>query len=161
MRVLLFALICSVFGFTSCENEEEETGIDPFLEELIVLVNEVRSEGCNCGDAYYPAVGTLEWNELLINAAQLHANDMGVNDFFSHTGSDGSSAGDRITAQGYSWSAYGENIARGQDSPEDVMQSWLNSTGHCANIMNENFTEIGVGYYAEGNYWVQVFAKPQ
>lgn len=158
MKYLIF--ITMFFTFLSCEKEEEDTGIDPFLEELIVLVNEVRSEGCNCGEEYYPAVGELNWNDLLIEAAQQHANDMGMNDFFSHTGSDGSSAGDRITAQGYTWSTYGENIARGQNSPEAVMQSWLNSPGHCANIMNGNFTAFGAGFYANGNYWVQVFAKP-
>jgi uncharacterized protein YkwD len=159
MKYLIF--ITMFFTFLSCEKEEEETGIDPFLEELISLVNETRSEGCNCGDEYYPAVGALTWNELLIQAAQQHANDMGTNDFFSHTGSDGSNAGERITEQGYNWSTYGENIARGQTSPEQVMDSWINSEGHCKNIMNGNFKEFGAGFYADGNYWVQVFAKSQ
>jgi uncharacterized protein YkwD len=79
--------------------------------------------------------------------------------YFSHTSKDGRSPGDRIIAQGFNWSAYGENIARGQTSEAAVMNGWLNSEGHCKNIMNARFTYVGVGM--EKNYWTQLFGSLQ
>jgi uncharacterized protein YkwD len=79
-------------------------------------------------------------------AAYLHSEDMVLNDFFSHTGSDGSSAGQRISRQGYPWRTYGENIAVGYPTVSSVIQGWLGSEGHCRNLMNPAFTEIGAGY---------------
>jgi uncharacterized protein YkwD len=84
-------------------------------------------------------------------AAYLHSSDMAVNQFFSHTGSDGSSPGDRITREGYAWRTYGENIAVGYPTVSAVLQGWLGSDGHCRNIMNPAFREIGAAY-AEGPY---------
>jgi uncharacterized protein YkwD len=75
----------------------------------------------------------------------------------SHTGSDGSSPGDRITRAGYTWSAYGENVAYGYATPEQVMNGWMNSPGHRANILNCSFKEIGVGLAQPGSYWTQDF----
>jgi uncharacterized protein YkwD len=79
-------------------------------------------------------------------AAYLHSEDMALNNFFSHTGSDGSSAGQRISLQGYPWSTYGENIAVGYPTVSSVIQGWLGSEGHCRNLMDPDFTEIGAGY---------------
>jgi uncharacterized protein YkwD len=81
---------------------------------------------------------------------------MNKNNYFSHTGLDGSSPGDRITRVGYNWRAYGENIAKGYTSEQAVMNGWLQSEGHCKNIMSSNVKEMGVG--RDGNYWTQVFA---
>jgi uncharacterized protein YkwD len=122
---------------------------------MLGLVNEVRSKGCTCGTTIMPAVPALAWNGLLAKAAYDHSNDMKMNGYFSHTGRDNRSPGERIKAAGYNWRTYGENIAMGQTTEQIVMKSWLNSEGHCKNIMNKNFKEIGVG--RAGNYWTQVF----
>ena len=122
---------------------------------ILDLVNEVRAKGCTCGATVMPAVPVLAWNKLLAKAAYDHSNDMKTNDYFSHTGGGSTTPGDRIRAAGYQWRAYGENIALGQTTEQVVMNSWLNSEGHCKNIMNKNFKDMGAG--RSGNYWTQVF----
>lgn len=111
----------------------------------------------------------LTLNLQLADAAQDHSNDMAKDDFFSHTGADGSTVATRVRASGYEYANAGENIAVGQTTAEQVVESWMNSPGHRANILNENFTEIGIGYtYLENDtgsvnynhYWTQVFGKP-
>ncbi|MGC2999485.1 CAP domain-containing protein [Streptomyces sp. G35A] len=96
-------------------------------------------------------------NATLTKAAQAHSADMAAHRNMSHTGSDGSSPGDRITRAGYSWSTFGENVAYGYTSPEQVMAGWMSSPGHKANILNCAFKEIGVGLAQPGNYWTQDF----
>ncbi len=104
-----------------------------------------------------------------MEAARQHSTDMGVNDVWSHTGSDGSSPGDRISAAGYGSSHWGENIAAGHNSPEAVMNTWMNSPGHRENMLTCAFQHIGVGYHYQINdggtygyryYWTQIFARP-
>ncbi len=111
----------------------------------------------------------LKLNSQLVNAAQNHSQNMAEDDFFSHTGEDGSSVSDRVQDTGYQYSRLGENIAAGQKTAEQVVQGWMNSPGHRANILNPNFTEIGIGYVFLENdtgsvnynyYWTQVFGNP-
>lgn len=125
--------------------------------ELLQLVNDVRTKGCTCGTTAMPAVGTLAWNDQLAKAAYDHSADMNTNNYFSHTGLDGSDPGQRIAAAGYSWSSWGENIANGYTTEQAVMNAWLGSEGHCKNIMNAGFKEMGLG--REGNYWTQDFGS--
>lgn len=94
-------------------------------------------------------------NSTLNTAAQRHSEDMASTGTMSHTGSDGSDPGERITRAGYTWSTYGENVAYGYSTPEQVMQGWMTSPGHKANILNCSFKEIGVGL--SGTYWTQDF----
>ncbi|MFD8814003.1 CAP domain-containing protein [Streptomyces sp. NPDC059627] len=94
----------------------------------------------------------------LPKVAQAHSEDMALHQNMSHSGSDGSSPGDRITSAGYTWSAYGENVAYGYASPEQVMAAWMASPGHKANILNCTFKEIGVGLARPNDYWTQDFA---
>lgn len=122
---------------------------------MLSLVNEARAQGCKCGTTSMPPVPALTWNDLLAKAAYNHSKDMKRNNYFSHTNMEGKSPGDRMNAVGYNWKAYGENIAQGQTTEQIVMDSWLQSEGHCKNIMNKNFKDIGVG--RSGNYWTQVF----
>jgi uncharacterized protein YkwD len=84
---------------------------------------------------------------------------MAARDFFDHTNPDGEDPGDRITAAGYRWSTYAENIARGQQTAADVMQAWMNSPGHRANILNCSVEETGLGVHEGdgGPWWTQVF----
>ena len=79
-------------------------------------------------------------------------------DAMSHTGSDGSDLRQRATRQGYLWSRLGENVAYGYTTPAGVVTGWLGSPGHCANIMNPDFTELGVGLH--GTFWTQLFGRP-
>lgn len=124
--------------------------------DILDMVNKVRKTGCDCGTTHMPPVNELVWSDVLADVAYGHSDDMKVNNYFDHKGSDNSKAGDRIKAAGYAYTTYGENIALGQPTETVVMNSWLNSELHCKNIMNANFKEMGVGRV--DNYWTQVFA---
>ncbi len=126
-------------------------------DQILQLVNDARQKGCTCGSTVMPAVPVLTWNDQLAKAAYDHSKDMFDNNYFSHTGLNGSTPGDRIKAAGYNWSGYGENIASGYTTEQQVMNAWLASEGHCKNIMSANIKEMGAG--REGNYWTQVFGK--
>jgi len=148
----------------SCTKQDSIISNDPpdnnsALNETLMLqlVNEQRQQGCNCGSVYYPPVPPLTWNNLLEDAALAHATDMYENNYFSHTGRDGSNAGDRINRTGYFWRAYGENIAKGYKTEQAVMDAWILSEGHCKNIMSPNFRELGAAKV--NNYWVQEFGS--
>jgi uncharacterized protein YkwD len=111
----------------------------------MALVNAHRAAGANCGSqGSFPTTTALAWNGALTQASLRHSDDMVVNNFFSHNGSDGSSAGDRATAAGYVWSTWGENIAAGQPTVSSVVAAWMASPGHCANIMRAQFRDIGL-----------------
>jgi uncharacterized protein YkwD len=125
-------------------------------EEVLALVNQHRAAGANCGSGNLPSAPALTMDPALRCAARVHSKDMADRGFFSHTNPDGESPWDRMEKAGYNWSWAGENIASGQGSPESVMSSWMNSSGHCENIMNPNFDHIGVGYYS-GPLWTQTF----
>ncbi|MFE9169675.1 CAP domain-containing protein [Streptomyces kebangsaanensis] len=115
---------------------------------VVELVNSERGKaGCS----------PLTVNATLTKAAQAHSEDMAAHRNMSHTGSDGSSPGDRITRAGYTWRTYGENVAYGYSTPEQVMAGWMSSPGHKANILNCSFKEIGVGLAQPGSYWTQNF----
>lgn len=107
--------------------------------------------------------GAVTYDARLGQAAQVHADDMLANGYFSHTGSDGSNAGDRIRAAGYVPRAWGENIARGQQSEAEVFQAWEDSPGHRANNHNPNFEDFALSKAGSGSnlYWVLVFASEQ
>ncbi|MFC3505013.1 CAP domain-containing protein [Micromonospora krabiensis] len=121
--------------------------------EVVDLVNAERAKaGC----------GALGIDDKLMTAAQRHSQDQADHQNMSHTGSDGSDAGDRLDRVGYTWRTYGENVAWNQKTPAAVMDAWMNSPGHRANILNCAFTEIGVGIASSnGPYWTQVFAAPR
>ncbi len=106
-----------------------------------------------------PALNPLTYNSLLQGAAQTHANDMSANDFFSHTGSDGKSVADRVTAQGYNGTTVMENIAMGQTSASAALDGWQKSYDHNQAILSSVPTEFALAW-APGNYWVMVLAKP-
>nr|WP_281392501.1 CAP domain-containing protein [Chitinophaga varians] len=118
---------------------------------LLSLVNDVRSKGCNCGGVQMPPVGPVVWNDLLEKAAYNFSVDMKTNNFFSHTSPSGSTPGNRLDAVGYKWNTYGENIAQGYSTEQAVIQAWIASPGHCKNIMNGSYKDMGVG--RAGTYW--------
>jgi uncharacterized protein YkwD len=135
-------------------------------KQMLTQVNTARSQSRNCGSDNYPATAALSWHCTLEEVANAHNRDMGDNNFFSHTGSDGLTVGDRVRNAGYDWSAVGENIAAGQQTITIVMAAWLDSPGHCANIMHSIYTEFGAASYrVVGSdypiYWTQVFTRPR
>ncbi|MFF0204032.1 sigma-70 family RNA polymerase sigma factor [Streptomyces sp. NPDC005017] len=118
--------------------------------QVLALVNAERAKaGCS----------PVTQNSTLDTAAQRHSDDMAARGFFDHTNPDGEDPGDRITAAGYTWSTYAENIARGQQTAADVMRSWMDSPGHRANILNCSVKETGLGVHqgSGGPWWTQVF----
>ena len=125
---------------------DPDPGVADIRDTFLDAVNQARSVGLVCGSTPYGPAPPVSWSENLAMAAYLHSEDMVLNNFFSHTGSDGSSAGERISRQGYPWRTYGENIAVGYPTVSSVIQGWLGSEGHCRNLMNPAFTEIGAGY---------------
>jgi len=133
--------------------------------QMLQLVNQARAAGANCGTSgTFGPTTPLTLNAQLNNAAQAHSQDQANTNTMSHTGSDGSDPGQRITAAGYNWQDWGENVAYGYADVTSVMQAWMNSPGHCANIMDPVFTNIGVGEAAATNgtlYWTQDFGKPE
>jgi uncharacterized protein YkwD len=99
-------------------------------------------------------------------AALGHSTDMANNNFFDHTGSSGQTLRSRAEAAGYAWSALGENIAAGTYSVNSVMQLWIDSPGHCANLMGASFINLGAAKFSNvssryGVYWTQVFGRPR
>ncbi|BFV55204.1 hypothetical protein KCMC57_up03080 [Kitasatospora sp. CMC57] len=122
-------------------------------QQVLDLVNTERSKnGC----------GPVKANSKLQAAAQGHSDDMAARNFFSHTNPDGNGPQPRIEAAGYRWSTWGENIARGQQDAAAVMDAWMKSPGHRANILNCAFTEMGLGtHFASGGpWWTQNFGAP-
>jgi uncharacterized protein YkwD len=103
-------------------------------------------------------LASVQVSDSLTRAAQRHAQDLARNQFFSHTGSNGSQPGARAKAAGYSSGFVGENIAMGTSSPEAVMRLWMNSAGHRDNILNARYVDVGVGF--ANNYWVLMLGNP-
>ena len=127
-----------------------------YENQVITLINNERAQ---------KGLSSLSGQSQLAVAARVHSTDMACNDFMSHTGSDGSTMVSRIIAQGYSYSALGENVAAGYGSPAAVVAGWMSSQGHRDNILSPNFTQVGIGYaYRSGTsygaYWTADFGSP-
>jgi uncharacterized protein YkwD len=132
--------------------------------KVLALTNEARSRARRCGERQFDAAPPLRTNPRLEKAATLHAQDMAQHQYVEHVGRDGSTFAQRITRAHYGWHSVGENVAAGQRTPEDVVQDWLASPGHCANIMSDEFTEMGVAFSVNMNarpvvYWAQEFGR--
>ena len=157
---ILFAIFLLIVSqlHSSCQKSDQveyndESSVDKEL--VLQLINVYRTSGCNCGsEGYFAPAAPVKWNNVLEKAAKEHCTDMYSNNFFSHIGSDGSRMSDRIKKLGYDWITCAENIGSGYKNEEQVIKGWINSPGHCSNIMNPNFKEIGVAM--EGFYWTLV-----
>jgi len=141
--------------------QQEEAG-----RIILELVNAARAQARYCGDQQFGAAPPVTWNAQLAQAALAHSSDMAAHRQFSHQGSDGSESAQRATRAGYRWRHIGENIAAGQTSPQEAVEGWIESPGHCANLMNPQFSEMGAGYAVSRvrlpgfPYWTQVFGTP-
>lgn len=130
------------------------------------LVNEARARGSRCGERSYGPAPPVRLSGSLAGVALGHASDMAEHGYFEHEDLAGHTPADRVRAVGYQEKLVGENIAYGPKSAEEVVQGWLDSPGHCENIMNPKFAEMGIAYAAgraskRGLYWVQVLADPR
>lgn len=133
---------------------------------MLQLTNEARARGGVCGSETFGPSAPVTWNAKLATSAQGHASDMAAHNYFSHTSQDGRTFDVRISNAGYLWRAISENIAAGQQTPQQVITSWINSPGHCRDMLDPTYTELGVGFDAGGtstlnHYWVQDFGKPR
>lgn len=131
-------------------------------EAVLAQVNALRARGATCGGAALPAVPPLAMSPELRQAARLHSADMATQNYFDHTSQDGRSFGQRAAEAGYRGAPVGENIAAGSAGAEATFTQWLNSPGHCQNMMSGRATEIGIGHAYDdgaryGHYWTQVF----
>lgn len=130
--------------------------------QVLAGVNEARARPRRCGNDSFATARPLRLNATLHGIANAHAADMARHGYFSHTGRDGSRVAERASRADYPWRAIGENIAAGQMQADAAVQGWLNSPGHCANIMSPDFNEMGAAFAVNnkssaGIYWVQVF----
>jgi uncharacterized protein YkwD len=141
-------------------------GLGGFESQTLQFVNARRAAGASCGaEGSFGPAPPLSWDVRLANAGYAHSRDMADHNYFAHTGLDGSSPGTRVTAAGYSWSFVGENIAGGPTSVEAVVDAWMGSPGHCANIMSPGFRHIGMACAFNGSstykrYWTMDLASP-
>ncbi|MEO8298505.1 MAG: CAP domain-containing protein [Burkholderiales bacterium] len=142
-----------------------DCGLGAFEVELLRQINAQRAAGASCGSrGNYAATTALAWHNALGVAAAGHAQDTASNQFLSHSGSDGSSFDQRISAAGYAWSAAAENIAMGYPSVSAVVAGWMGSDGHCANLMSPQLQHVG-GACARAStaslYWALDLAAPR
>ena len=125
-----------------------DSKVTEFEQEVIRLVNEIRAEN---------GLKTLTYDWELSRVARYKSQDMKDNKYFSHTSPVYGTPFQMIRNFGISFRSAGENIAKGYTTPQAVVNGWMNSSGHRANILNANYTHIGVGYVSGGNYWTQMF----
>lgn len=127
---------------------------------LLKLVNDIRAKGCECGTKQMPPAHPLAWNTTLEKAAFNHSKDMWKFDYFSHTGKNGSQPWKRAQDIGYQSGYVGENIfwSSVPTTEAEAIQAWLESPGHCKNMMNSSYTEMGVSTYGF-EYWTQMFGN--
>lgn len=131
-------------------------------QKLLAEVNVARARPRQCGAQSFAATSPLAWNATLATAAETHSRSMANNNYFDHKDRDGRTPGDRAELAGYDFQQIGENIAAGQDSVRKVVDGWLTSPGHCANLMNPQFKEVGAAYATDpksdaGIYWTAMF----
>lgn len=127
---------------------QKDTSQSSYTKEVIRLVNEIRVQN---------GLGKLTEDWQLSRVAQYKSQDMKDNGYFSHTSPTYGSPFDMMKSFGISYKSAAENIAKGQATPQQVVNAWMNSQGHRANILNKNYTHIGVGYVKSGNIWTQMF----
>lgn len=130
------------------ENEANTGSVSSYAQAVLDLVNQYRSQN---------GLDALILDNSLCRVAQAKAQDMSDSGYFAHESPNYGSPFDMMTAFGVSYRTAGENIAMGYSSPQAVVEAWMNSEGHRANILNGSFTKMGLGHVASGNYWCQMF----
>ena len=152
-------------GLAAAARRDVAATLKRLQRRMLVVVNLARAVPQTCGKKVFPAIGPLTRNKRLDRAAQRYARKMAHNDWFDHDAPDGADPGTRITAEGYHWSRWGENIGAGYDGVLRVVTAWLASPGHCRTLMG-SYRHVGFGHSYDrsstyGHYWVQDFANPR
>ncbi|WP_068677690.1 CAP domain-containing protein [Oceanobacillus sp. Castelsardo] len=128
--------------------KEQGNQLSQFEQEVVTLTNQERAKY---------GLAALKVDTALSKVAREKSRDMAVNNYFDHNSPTYGSPFDMMKSFGITYNTAGENIAYGQRTPAEVVNAWMNSEGHRANILNGSFTHIGVGYVENGNYWTQQF----
>jgi len=135
------------------ENNNSNSSVSSYEKQVVDLVNAERAKN---------GLSALTLDSSVSNVARTKSKDMATNNYFSHTSPTYGGAGDMLKQFGIKYTAYGENIASGQKTPQEVVTAWMNSSGHRANILASDFTKIGVGYATDSSgkaYWTQMFTR--
>lgn len=132
------------------EQEKPYTSISAIEKQVLTLTNQERAKG---------GLKPLATDAPLTESARAKSTDMRSNNYFDHKSPTLGSPFDQMKARGIDYKSAAEKIAMGQRTPEEVVKGWMNSPGHRANIMNGNYTHIGIGYDAQGHYWTQQFIQ--
>ena len=127
-----------------------DASISSIEQQVLTLTNQERAK---------EGLKPLSTDSALMDSARAKSSDMSNNNYFSHTSPTLGSPFDQMKAKGIQYKAAAENIAKGQRTAAEVVNGWMESPGHRANIMNGNFTHIGIGYDAQGHYWTQQFIQ--
>ena len=171
------ALALAILLAAGCAPPEKKTVIVPktkidrcisatsIQKQMVRLINRARASGGKCGAKRFRPATAVHWNTDLATAARSHSIDMAHRNRLSHKGSSNSTVEKRVGRAGYIWRAVGENVAGGLNTCEAVVSGWLKSPGHCENIMEPAFTEIGAACAANTSsryktYWTLVLAAP-
>lgn len=174
LKIFIISLSC--LSIIACKKANEITTVLPIEKEtdkvetnlnnelILKLVNDVRTKGCDCKNKEtnqidrMPPVPILTWSNELALVAKSHSYDMDKKNYFSHTNLEGATFGQRLTLAGYTYQTAAENIAMGQKTENEVVNAWLNSYGHCKNIMKAGVKEMGVARTnGKEFYWTQLF----
>lgn len=131
-------------------------------QNLLQRINAARAQARQCGAQQFAVAAPLTWSAELATAAEAHSRAMANDNFFAHQGRDGRTPGDRAELAGYGGGRIGENIAAALDTADKVVEGWLASPAHCANLMNPQFEELGAAYGSDpqsdaGIYWTALF----
>ncbi|MBC6401794.1 MAG: CAP domain-containing protein [Ekhidna sp.] len=155
------SVLLTVLLFSCGKDDDVISSIHVNLDvaSVLSLVNDHRRAGATCGSERYSSASVIQWDDALAQAALFHSNDMQSNDYFSHTGRNGSNFSERVKDARFEGSPLGENIASGYSSEEAVVTAWIESPGHCVNIMNGSATHIGVARSGRGSLWTMVLGR--
>jgi|GEM_PF-139722 len=135
-------------------------------EQVLKQLNALRAQGRVCGGQVMPPAAPLRWQPALVDAASRYAAELSGRNGLSHTSLSGATLADRLDAARYPMRLAGENLASGPDSIDEVISLWLNSPGHCQNLMGSDFTEVGLACDIRGGhraqpYWVMELGRPR
>lgn len=162
VSALVIALPASAASYTEKKENKNNTATasqpinvskeenNTVAQEIVSLVNKERT---------IAGLAPIALDAELTKVAQLKSQDMQSKNYFSHTSPTYGSPFEMMKQFGISYKSAGENIAMGQTTAKQVMDAWMNSEGHRANILDSKFTHIGVGYVEKGHYWTQMFIK--
>ena len=157
MMKKLFFLFLALLSLQCSKSQDSET-TGSSSNKMLTLINQQRQKGCNCGSNYFKPVPPVKWNKTIEKVAKAHSDDMLKRNELTHYSKNGQGPKGRLIKAGYKCTMFAENVAMGQQNEEEVMKSWLESPGHCANIMNAQVTEVGAA--RSGKYWTLLFAAP-